>query len=156
MLPLDDCLYALQEAIPALTRSSLHRLFARHGISRLPAADGDKPAKKKFAKYPIGYFHIDIAEVPTEEGRLYLFVAVDRTSKFTYAELHECATRRIAANFLKALIAAVPYSIHTVLTDNGIQFTDTKGRSWTTAEIQKMMAAGELFVCGAFDYSTFV
>jgi hypothetical protein len=42
---------------------------------------GDKPAKKKFKAYPIGYFHIDIAEVHTEEGRLYLFVAIDRTSK---------------------------------------------------------------------------
>ena len=31
--------------------------------------------------------------------------------------------RTSAAAFLKALIAAVPYKIHTVLTDNGIQFT---------------------------------
>ena len=86
--------------------------------------NGDKPAKKKFAKYPIGYFHIDIAEVRTAEGRLYLFVAIDRTSKFAFAELHDQATRRIAANFLRALIVAVPYKIHTVLTDNGTQFTD--------------------------------
>jgi len=32
--------------------------------------------------YPIGYFHLDIAEVRTEEGKLCLFVAIDRTSKF--------------------------------------------------------------------------
>src|SRR5215831_3622099 len=37
LLPLDDCLYALQATIPHLTRSSLHRLFQRHNISRLPA-----------------------------------------------------------------------------------------------------------------------
>jgi len=36
LLPLDDCLYALQESIPHLTRSGLHRLFQRHDISRLP------------------------------------------------------------------------------------------------------------------------
>ena len=30
-------------------------------------------------KYPIGYFHIDIAEVRTEEGKLYLVMAIDRT-----------------------------------------------------------------------------
>ena len=35
-LPLDDCLYALLANIPNLTRSSLHRCFLRHGISRLP------------------------------------------------------------------------------------------------------------------------
>ena len=41
LLPLDDCLYALQPSIPELTRSGLHRCFARHGISRLPiAGDG--------------------------------------------------------------------------------------------------------------------
>ncbi|TGU17229.1 DDE-type integrase/transposase/recombinase, partial [Mesorhizobium sp. M4B.F.Ca.ET.150.01.1.1] len=55
---------------------------------------------------------------------LYLFVAIDRTSKFAYAELHEKAGRMAAAQFLRNLVAAVPYAIHTVLTDNGIQFTN--------------------------------
>ena len=124
LLPLDDCLYALQPAIPHLTRSSLHRCLQRHGISRLPDIEGDKPAKKKFKAYPIGYFHIDIAEVQTGEGKLRLFVAIDRTSKFAYAELHQKAGKMVAAQFLRNLIAAVPYAIHTVLTDNGIQFTN--------------------------------
>ena len=54
LLPLDDCLYALQPTIPHLSRSSLHRCLQRHGISRLPEIEGDKPAKKKFKSYPIG------------------------------------------------------------------------------------------------------
>jgi transposase InsO family protein len=122
LLPLDDCLYALQPTIPHLTRSSLHRCLQRHGISRLPEVEGDKPAKKKFKRYPIGFFHIDIAEVRTAEGKLYLFVAIDRTSKFAFARLVEKANRVTASEFLVALIEAVPYKIHTVLTDNGIQF----------------------------------
>jgi hypothetical protein len=72
LLPLDDCLYALQPTIPHLTRSSLHRCLQRHGIGRLPDVEGNKPAKKKFKAYPIGYFHIDIAEVRTAEGKLNL------------------------------------------------------------------------------------
>jgi transposase InsO family protein len=52
-------------------------------------------------------------------------VAIDRTSKFAFARLHEKATRRVAADFLHALVEAVPYRVHTVLTDNGVQFTDT-------------------------------
>jgi hypothetical protein len=36
VLPLDDCLYALQPTSPHLTRSALHRCLQRHGISRLP------------------------------------------------------------------------------------------------------------------------
>lgn len=151
LLPLDDCFYSLQDTIPHLSRSALHRCYQRHGISRLPDVDGNKPAKKKFKTYPIGYFHVDIAEVRTEEGKMYLFVGIDRTSKFTFVELHERATRRIAADFLKSLIKAVPYQINTVLTDNGIQFTDTKGESWTTKELRTFMETGQLFICGAFD-----
>ncbi len=124
LLPLDDCLYALQATVPHLTRSSLHRLFQRHDISRLPDMEGEKTPKKAFRRYPIGYFHIDIAEVRTEEGKLHLFVAIDRTSKFAFAQLHEKANRNTAIVFLKALITTVPYKIHTVLTDNGIQFSD--------------------------------
>ena len=118
LLPLDDCLYALQTTIPHLTRSSLHRCLERHGINRLAAVEGSKPGRKKFVHYPIGYFHIDLAEVRTAEGKLYLFVAIDRTSKFAFVELVERADMRAAAAFLQALIAAVPYRIHTVLTDN--------------------------------------
>jgi transposase InsO family protein len=150
LLPLDDCLYALQPTIPHLTRSSLHRCLQRHGIARLPDTDGDKPKRSRFKAYPIGFFHIDIAEVHTEEGRLYLFVAIDRTSKFAFAQLHEKATRRIAADFLRALVAAVPYTIHTVLTDNGFQFTAPHG-GWTVAELQQLLASHQRFRAHAFD-----
>lgn len=124
LLPLDDCLYALQPSIPQLTRSALHRCLQRHGISRLPDVEGDKPKRQRFKRYPIGYFHIDIAEVQTAEGKLYLFVAIDRTSKFTFVHLVQKAGKMAAAQFLRDLIAAVPYRIHTVLTDNGVQFAN--------------------------------
>ena len=121
-LPLDDCLYALQPTIPHLTRASLHRCLQRHGISRLPDV-GDKPARRKFRRYPIGFFHIDIAELRTAEGKLHLFAAIDRTSKFAFARLVPKAGKLAAAQFLRDLIEAVPYRVHTVLTDNGVQFT---------------------------------
>jgi transposase InsO family protein len=134
LLPLDDCLYALQATIPHLTRSSLHRLLQRHGISRLPELGGDKPGKQAFKSYPVGFFHMDIAEVRTEQGKLYLFVAVDRTSKYAFAQLHGQANRPTACTFLEALIAACPYRPHTVLTDNGIQFAELpKNRDGQTA-----------------------
>lgn len=123
LLPLDDCLYALQPSIPHLTRSSLHRCLQRHGISRLPEVEGDKP-KRKFKVNPIGYFHIDIAEVRSGEGKIYLFVAIDRTSKFAFVELHQKAGKMVAAQFLRNLILALPYRVHTVLTDNGVQFAN--------------------------------
>ena len=124
LLPLDDCLYALQPSIPHLTRSSLHRCLQRHGISRLPDMDGDKPKRQKFKRYPIGYFHIDLAEVRTEEGKLHLIVAIGRTSKFAVAQRVEKANRKTAWEFLEHLLEAIPYKIHTILTDNGIQFAE--------------------------------
>ena len=103
LLPLDDCLYTLQPTIPHLTRSSLHRCLQRHGISRLPEVEGEMTAKTKFKSYPIGFFHIDIAEVQTAEGKLYMFVAIDRTSKFAFVELHRQAKRSTAGDFLRHL-----------------------------------------------------
>jgi transposase InsO family protein len=153
LLPLDDCLYALQAMLPHLTRSSLHRCLQRHGISRLPEAEGTKPARSKFKAYPIGYFHIDIAEVRTEEGKLYLFVAIDRTSKFVFTELHEKATARIAANFLRALLKAVPYKVHTVLTDNGTHFTTPGNLCSAAAEIKQALERGEVFRAHAFEFA---
>src|SRR6266404_499026 len=151
LLPLDDCLYALQATIPQLTRSSLHRCLQRHGISQLPAIEGDAPSKRKFKTYPLGYFHLDIAEVRTEQGRLYLLVAIDRTTKFAFVELHEKATTRTAADFLRRLVAAVPYKLHTVLTDNGIHFTNPKYPGSAVHAIKLAIAAGERFRAHSFE-----
>jgi hypothetical protein len=123
LLPLDDCLCSLQPTIPHLTRSSLHRYLQRHRISRLPRVQGGRADKKKFKTYPIDYFHIDISEVQIAEGKLHASVAIARTGKFAFVEIVQKTGRTSASTFLVALIAAVPYKIHTAITDNGIQFT---------------------------------
>jgi hypothetical protein len=103
LLPLDDCLYALQPTIPNLTRSALHRCLQRHGISRLPDVEGDKPKRQRFQRYPIGFFPIDIAELQTAEGQPYVFVAMDRTSQFAFAKLVEQAGKMAAAQLPRAI-----------------------------------------------------
>ena len=153
LLPLDDCLYALQPTIPTLTRSSLHRCLQRHGISRLPDVDGEKTAKTKFKSYPIGYFHIDIAEVQTAEGKLYLFVAIDRTSKFAYVELHRQAKRRTAGDFLRHVVEAVPYKVNIVLTDNGTHFTTPGAGGSAVPLIVEALAKGEAVWAHSFEYA---
>src|SRR5215213_5083037 len=130
-LPLDDVFIALKDVIPHLTRSSLHRCLQRYGISRLPKADREK--SKKFRQYEIGYFHIDIAELRYEGGKGFLYVAVDRTSKLVFARIYRKATKLAAAAFLRVLVRTVPYKIHTVLTDNGVQFVQRQrgqSRGW--------------------------
>lgn len=124
--PLDDCLCAPQPPPrpPHLTRSSLHRCLQRHGVARPPETGGDRPKRSRFESHPVGFFHVGVAGVHAEQGRLHLFVAADRTSEFASARLREKPARRVAADFLRALVAAVPYRVHTVLTGNGTQFVD--------------------------------
>jgi IS30 family transposase len=100
--------------------------FEHHGecISRLPDVGGDKPTRAPFKRCPIGFFDIDIAAVQTAEGKLCLCVAIDRTAKFAGARLVAKADRRSAWEFLDYLLDVVPYGIHTILTDTGIQFAD--------------------------------
>ena len=85
LLPLDDCLYALQPTIPHLTRSSLHRCLQRHEISRLPQVEGEASPKRKFKAYP---------------------ARRHRTTKFAFVEMHEKVTRRTAGDSLRRLPAA--------------------------------------------------
>ncbi|SFG79977.1 Integrase core domain-containing protein [Methylobacterium gossipiicola] len=109
----------------------------------MPEFDGDKPKRARFKAYPLGY--IDLAEVHTAQGRLYLLVAIDRTTKFAFVELHERATRRVAGDFLRHLIEAVPYKVQTVLTDNGTHFTTPGNVASAASIIKEAIAAGETF-----------
>ena len=136
---------------PHRRRSSLHGYLQRHGISRLPEVEGDKPNRRKFKLDPLGYFHIEIAEFRTKQGRLYLFVAIDRTSKFAFVELHEKATTRVSGDFFRHLITVVPYKVDAVLTDNGIHFTTPGAGGSAVPLIKKAIATGERFRAHSFE-----
>ena len=59
---------------------------------------------------------------------------MDRTTKYAFARLVRKATGAAARAFPDELVAAVPHQVHTVPTDNGIQFADLpKNRNGPTA-----------------------
>ena len=127
-LALDDCLVALKGCIPRLTRSNLHRCLVRAGVSRLPAKEEDAagPARGKgvFAPCELGYVHLDITDVQTGDGsKLFLFTAIERVSKYVHAALYTRKTLDNTRLFLKEVTVQFPFRIHTILTDNGSQFT---------------------------------
>jgi transposase-like protein len=122
-LPLDDCYISLKDQIPSLTRSNLHRCLKRNNINVLPKEEGAIREKKKFKDYPPGFVHIDITEVRVGKQKLYLFVGIDRCSKYVYAEIHHRMRAPESVGFLKNLIADCPFNITKILTDNGAQFT---------------------------------
>ena len=115
-------------------RSALQRLLVRHGVSQLgeliPQPEGAKPVKT-FKDYAPGYVHVDIKYLPEmadEQGRTYLFVAIDRASRWVYLERHREKSRKAAVGFLKRLVEAAPFHIRTLLTDNDQAFTDRFSR----------------------------
>jgi transposase InsO family protein len=125
-LPLDDCLDALQKDIPNLTRSNLHRMLKKNGLSCLPKEENQTKERKKFKEYPIGYVHVDITEIHIGKEKLYVFVGICRVCKFVFAEVFSRQTADNACIFLENLVKACPFKIHTILTDNGSQFTYTR------------------------------
>ena len=78
--------------------------------------------KQAFKDYPIGFVHVDIAELHVGKQKLYLFVGICRVSKYAYAELFERMSTDHALAFLASLVKACPFKLHTILTDNGSQF----------------------------------
>ncbi len=124
LLPLDDVLGCLREAIPKLTRSALHRCLERHGISRLPRDPEKASERGRFAETAMGYVHIDACELRLAGGKLHMFLAIDRVTKFAHVAFFDANTKMNGAAFLREVVAVFLYRIHTVLTDNGMAFAD--------------------------------
>ena len=132
LLPLDDLLSVTREFInPSVSRSGLDRCLRRHGVSDLktlePEVEGQPKPPKTFKDYEPGFLHIDIKylpQMPDESSRRYLFVAIDRATRWVYLRTYGDQTEASSSDFLRRLRQAAPMKIKSVLTDNGSQFTD--------------------------------
>ena len=158
LLSLDDLYVTLKDQIPKLSRSNLHRCLQRHGLSNLKDMDAYKnketnrvlekeqeqilkdrrknnPHGNKFEDYEIGFVHMDITTIfLTKEEKYYLYVAIDRVSKYVHYKVYDQQTRETAIDFLKEICNVFPFKIHTILTDNGIQFTNTTFKGFKEAK----------------------
>ena len=85
----------------------------------------DKPAIGVFEQATIGFIHIDLKHLPALQRRKsYVFVAIDRATRYVYLEIHPRRDGDTAAGFLNRFLAHFPHRVHTILTDNGSEFTD--------------------------------
>ena len=130
LLPLDDLLAVTREFMcPAVSRSGLDRCLRRHGVGNLDALKPAKPegAHKAFKAYEPGYLHMDVKRLPQmleETKRRYLFVAIDRATRWVFVAVKADKTAASAKAFLNALHKACVIKIVKLLTDNGKEFTD--------------------------------
>jgi transposase InsO family protein len=134
-LPLDDLLVVTKEFINSkATRSGINRTLVRYGVSNLnkmmkelEEAKGEKPKKKSFKDYAPGFVHIDIKYLPQMEDetrRSYLFVAIDRATRWVHMEIFPDKSAKSAQCFLQHVVDKAPFIITKLLTDNGKEFTD--------------------------------
>jgi transposase InsO family protein len=124
-LPLDDILEAMRRCVnPKLSRSGVHRCLQRHGLSaRLTPQQAPAIAFRTDA--PAGFIHIDVKYLPPlGRRRSYAYVAIDRATRFVYLEILADRRATTAAAFLDRFLASFPLKVHTILTDNGSEFTD--------------------------------
>jgi transposase InsO family protein len=139
LLSLDDLLVVTREFIhPGVSRSGLDRCLRRYGVSNLralqPEVDGEKEPKKTYKDYAPGFVHIDIKYLPKmqdEAQRRYLFVAIDRATRFVFMHIYDDQSELSSTDFLRKVVDAAPMKIIKLLTDNGSQFTDRFTRSQT-------------------------
>ena len=132
LLSTDDLQSITREFInPAVSRAGLGRCLRRHGVSDLrdlvPELSAGTATKKTFKDYEPGFLPIYIKylpQMPDEQQRHYLFVAIDRATRWVcmaiYADQSDCSS----IDFLNKVKQACPFKIVKLLTDNGSQFSD--------------------------------
>jgi transposase InsO family protein len=132
LLPLDDLLVITREFVCAqMSRSALDRCLRRHGVNNLraltAALDEPEPAPKTFKDHEPGFVHVDIKylpRMPDETARRYLYVAIDRATRWVFVRIYPDMETVSAVGFLELLHEAAPMRIDTLLIDNGACFTD--------------------------------
>lgn len=109
---------------PTLSPSAIYRCLKRNKLNRLPKIQPPEPYQP-FEQYECGFIHMDVKYLTKLQGeRSYVFVAIDRATRFVYAEIHTKRDAQTAAAFLERFSQSFGYPIHTLLTDNGSEFTD--------------------------------
>ena len=126
-LSLDDALEVMRRCVRGdISRSALHRCWARRGVSTKPKQPKAAPAR--FEAQPFGYVHVDLKHLTRLKGQpAYVFVAIERVTRFAHVEVVQDRSGPTIAACLERFLEAFGHPVHTVLTDNGSEFTDRFG-----------------------------
>ena len=112
-LPLDDLVEVMRRCVnEKLSRSAIHRCLHRHAISQRKKPD--RPSVGVFPQTTVGFIHIDLKHLPALERRKsYVFVAIDRATRYVYVEIHRSRDAKTSAGFLTRFLAHFPHRVHT-------------------------------------------
>src|SRR5918993_1570800 len=127
--PLDDLTFVVTHFLPHLNRDAVYRILKAEGLNRLPTQSRSRKSHGAFKEYDLGFVHLDIKHLPKlrdKEGvtrKRFLFVAIDRCSRWVHLAVKEDETAASAVAFLKEAVQAFPFTVTHVLTDRGSCFT---------------------------------
>src|SRR5829696_3919071 len=126
--PLDDLTFVVTHFLPHLNRDVVYRILKAEGLNRLPAQSRSRKPDGPFKEYGLGFVHLDGKHLPKLRDRdgvtrkRYLYVAIDRCSRFVHLAVKDDETTASAITFLKQAIRAFPFRVTHVLTDRGSCF----------------------------------
>ena len=127
--PLDDLTFVVTHFLPHLNRHAIYRILKAEGLGRLPRPSRSRKPDGTFKTYDLGFVHLDVKHLPKlrdrndESRKRYLYVAIDRASRFVHLAVKDDETERSAVAFLKEAVRAFPFQVTHVLTDRGSCFT---------------------------------
>lgn len=126
-LGLDDLVEVMRRCVRAsLSRSAIHRCLQRHGVAARPAAPPAAPGH--FEATSFGFVHVDLKHLPRLDGQAgYVFVAIERLTRFVHVEIVGDRGGDTIAACLERFLGAFGHPVHTILSDNGAEFTDRFG-----------------------------
>jgi transposase InsO family protein len=111
-------------ALVGVSAKTVHRVLTRHGHARLPRPR--RRAAKRYEKSRPGeLLHLDVKFLPALRNARYdyEFAAVDDFSREAVVTIALDQSSGTATTFLEQVVAALPYRIEAVLTDNALAFT---------------------------------
>ena len=127
---LDDLLAVVREFLnPDVSRFGLDRCIHRPGVGNLRdlQAKEERPKHSSLKAYEPGYIQIDVKYLPQigdETSDCYLFVAIDRVTRWCFIRISRAKIAANARCFLQDLKRVCLIRICTIFTDNGKEFTD--------------------------------
>lgn len=124
-LTLDQVMDQAKCVLPKASRATVHRTLRRHGLGKLASKQQQETGQSDvFKAYDPGFLHIDCFYLPKLEGtKRYCFVAIDRATRVAYLAVYEHKDAASATHFLEKCQSHFPFRLHTILTDNGREFT---------------------------------
>jgi transposase len=115
--PLDDLTFVVTHFLPHLNRDAVYRILKAEGLGRLPPASRPRKPNGTFKDYDLGFVHVDVKHLPklrTQDGqsrKRYLYVAIDRASRFVHLAVKDDETERSAVAFRKEAVRAFPFQV---------------------------------------------